>query len=201
MVGGGALAFLEAQCWKEELGSMARLPAADAPNPLASPAPVAAKAAAKGRSWRQHLATPLTLGACFLIALSLGMMLRGWSGGGTRSPGSTTVQEAKDSFPLPTPPQTPAAQSPDDWEVVGALRFAQWPRPDGAVPAVHRDAFDQNMMEQVPEPMPPEVRRAFEQSGYQVMQQREIVPVPMNDRRLMVPVDHVEVHYVGRGSL
>jgi hypothetical protein len=70
------------------------------------------------------------------------------------------------------------------------------------VPAVHRDTLDESMLDQMPGAMPPEVERAFQASGHQVLQQREIVPVQMNDgHRLMVPVDHVQIHYVGRGSL
>ena len=37
-------------------------------------------------------------------------------------------------------------------------------------------------------------------TGHQVQQRRELVPVPLKDgRQLVVPVDHVDVHYIGNG--
>ena len=58
------------------------------------------------------------------------------------------------------------------------------------------------MLDNIPDAISPELQRAFEQSGHRVVQQREIVPVQMKDgRRLVVPVDHIEIHYVGRPSL
>ena len=67
---------------------------------------------------------------------------------------------------------------------------------------MHRDAIDQNMLEQVPDGIPPGVRQALVQAGHQIEEHREVVPVQMNDgHRLMVPVNNVQIHYVGRGSL
>jgi hypothetical protein len=50
--------------------------------------------------------------------------------------------------------------------------------------------------------VPADVLQAFQRMGHQVEQQRELVPVEMQDgRRLVVPVDKVEVHFVGRPAL
>ena len=79
--------------------------------------------------------------------------------------------------------------------------------PDGQkqtvnIPAVRRDAIDEKLLEQFPNAMPSEVQRAFEQAGHRIQQQRQIVPVQIDSgHRLMVPVNQVEIHYVGRGSL
>jgi len=193
-----ALAFLEAQCWKDELGLLRRSTDSRQAEPMRPSVSVRTAGPAKHlSSWRQTLATALTLAACFLITLALGMGIRGNLSGG-HGPGST-VRTAKDEFPLNPSP----ARSADKWEMVALSANS----PNGQtetvnIPAVRRDAFDQKLAEQFPEAMPPEVRRAFEQSGYQIDQQREIVPVPMQDsQRLMVPVEHVQIHYVGRGSL
>jgi hypothetical protein len=203
-----ALAFLEAQCWKQELGLMASRPARAADAALAVPLSLASAPGRQRASWRQYAAMLLTLGACFFIALALGMILRGnWSGG--HAPGSATVQTAKDEHPLPNPqpaPQQHAAvpQPADNWELV-TLSAAD--SPDGRaetfrVPAVHRDALDQGMLDQISDAIPPEVQQVLEQSGHQVVQQREFVPVRMNDgSHLVVPVNRVKIHYVGRGSL
>ncbi len=97
-----ALAFLEAQCWKAELGQFVPLAGLDpiGPNstePQAAPAEAVSPArsnlsqAARGRrqSWRQHVATMLTIAASFLIALVVGMGLSGsWTGGPAHGPGS-----------------------------------------------------------------------------------------------------------------
>ena len=95
-------------------------------------------------------------------------------------------------------------QTADDWETV---TLAAGQSSDGQaetfrVPAQRRDALDQEHAGQIPDAIPPELQQAFEQSGHRVVQQREIVPVQMKDgRRLVVPVDHIQIHYVGRPSL
>jgi hypothetical protein len=135
----------------------------------------------------------LAIAASFLLAL---VVVRGWSGG-SHSPDSF-LHPAVNEYPL-----KPSAAA-NDWETV---TLAGAGSPDGqaetfSVPAQRRDTLDENMLKNIPAAIPPELQQAFEQSGYRVEQQREIVPVPMNDdRRLVVPVDHVKIHYVGRPSL
>jgi hypothetical protein len=194
-----ALAFLEAQCWKVELGEIA----APVPELIRAGSehaePVSpAKPIGRRQSWRQYAATILTIAASFLIALVVGMGLRGnWSGGSSHSFNSF-VQKAIE--PLPST----AAGTANDWEMVTLVGANS---SDGRaetfrVPAQRRDALDQGMLENIPDAISPEVQQAFERSGHRVVQQREIIPVQMKDgRRLVVPVDHVEIHYVGRPSL
>jgi hypothetical protein len=188
-----ALAFLEAQCWKQELGLMARSPDVAAESPAQPAAATVRAATSKWRaSWRQNLATALILGACFLIALALGLSLRGNGSGGAHSPDSSKVVSTKHDFPL-------NAQPADELLTIDA---ANGQTESLCIPRARRDTFDKNVAEQGPDAIPPAVQREFERMGHQVVQQREIVPVPMNNgRRLMVPVDHAEIHYVGRGSL
>jgi hypothetical protein len=69
------------------------------------------------------------------------------------------------------------------------------------LPAVERKSVDAAWLRDVPPAMSPEVLQALERTGHQVQQQRELVPVQMQDgRRLMVPVDQVDVHYKGNGA-
>jgi hypothetical protein len=50
----------------------------------------------------------------------------------------------------------------------------------------------------VPQGLPPELVQALQQSGRRVQQSRQLIPVPLEDgRRLVVPVDQFEIHYVG----
>ena len=198
-----ALAFLEAQCWKQELGLMARSPeAGTAQSPAAMPVPATVRTANSSwrGSWRQNLATALTLGACFLIALALGLSLRGNGVGGGHSPDSAQIRSAKEEIQLNNRAQpTLVAQPVDELLTIDA--------PNGQteslrVPRAHRDAFGLNVAGQAPDAIPPAVEQAFQRAGHEVVQQREIVPAQMNNgHQLMVPVDHVEIHYVGRGSL
>ena len=199
-----ALAFLEAQCWKQELGHMskglmARSPEAVAESPTSMPVPASMPATLTRRSWRQNLATALTLGACFLIALALGLSIRGSGSGGLHGPDSGQVRSAKEDFPLNNSQTALVAQPVDELVTIDA---ADGQTESLRVPRAHRDAFDQNVAEQAPDAIPLAVQQAFQRAGHEVVQQREIVPAQMNNgRRLMVPVDHVEIHYVGRGSL
>jgi hypothetical protein len=211
-----ALAFLEAQCWKTELGQLAPPAAAVRAAPVSQTEPATSQLSAVGRwqRWRQYAATSLTIAASFLIALVVGMGLGGNKSGGLSNwhgPLNATVQET----PLSNPAQSPSpavapggsiAQGPgtaNDWEMVTlAGRSSDGQAETYRVPAQNRDTFDQNMLNNVPNFIPPALQQVFEQSGHRVVQQREIVPVQMNDgRRLVVPVDHVEIHYVGRPSL
>ena len=192
-----ALAFLETQCWKAELGRIAP------PAPELAPAGPALRAEPIGQrqNWRQHAAMILTMAASFLIVFVVGMGLRGsWFGGRSQK---TVV---KTEFPLSSPAAVarthalPADQAADNWETVSLPSEGQ---PDALrVRALRRDTLDEDMLKRVPNIIPPELQQAFEQSGHRVVQQREIVPIQMKDgRRLVVPVDHVEIHYVGRPSL
>jgi hypothetical protein len=68
------------------------------------------------------------------------------------------------------------------------------------VPAVERENIDPQWLKNMPPAIPDDVRQAFNRTGHQVEQQRELVPVPLQDgRQLVVPVDQVKVHYVGDG--
>lgn len=191
-----ALAFLEAQCWTEELTSVARAPERSGAEPATTFAPSRASvrpAGSRWSSWRQHAATALTLGACFLIALALGTGLRGWSGG--HGPGTSQVQRVIDSIPLA------AARPADQWQLVTlAAESPSGVRQTVNLPAVPRDSVDEDVLRQSVV-LPPAVQRAFEQAGRRVQQQRQIVPVQLDSgHRLMVPVNQVEIQDDGRGS-
>ncbi len=213
-----ALAFLEAQCWKAELGQMARIAAPGLAR--AEPVPQAGvvdSRTGQRQNWRQFLATTLAIAASFLLTL---VVVRGWSGGSLHSPDSTQVRDAKDEFPLARDEASsspaaghampaaghamPAVGPADQWETV-TLPVANPPsgQPETlSVQALPRDTLDEDMLERVPVFIPPELQRLFEQSGHRVVQQREINSVQMKDgRRLVVPVDRVQIHYVGRPSL
>jgi hypothetical protein len=163
---------------------------------------------------RQYAATLLTISASFLLALMVGMGLRGnWSGIASHTPAGAVLKETilplAESGGNNTNTALPvAAQSPTDntsaggWELVTLATDADGHAQTYYVPAQRRDTLDPKLFEQMPDAVPPEVQQAIEQAGHRVVQQREIVPVQMKDgRRLMVPIGHTEIHYVGRPSL
>jgi hypothetical protein len=72
--------------------------------------------------------------------------------------------------------------------------------PDESVrlPALERDRIDQQWLQSLPSPIPENVVQALERSGFQVRTQQELMPMPLKDgRQLVVPVDKVQLQYVG----
>jgi len=204
-----ALAFLEAQAWKQELRFIAK-PQAAQDSRVESDEVLALKTATEGQvdrslGWRQRLSTALAMAASFLVALVIGSQLhRGFGPGpaGTELVGAN-ASGAGASHPtaLVQPTTLPMG---DKWELVtlkandgkdGAQRIVR-------VPAVDRETLDAQMYQSLPETVPPDVLEAMTRMGHEVRQHRELVPVPLNDgRQMVVPVDRVELHYVGRPSL
>jgi hypothetical protein len=211
-----ALAFLESQCWRQELGPIAR---DRTPSESAEVASRPAEAAPRRQSWRHHLATLLTMAASFLIALVVGIGLRGnWSGIAVHSPG-VQLKPAIDEQPLSGPGavQVAASAGPsgrtlaDDpqrgqtWEMVPLVAAKMADGQSDAicqVPAVHRDALDPGMLEQFPDAIPPQVRQILEEAGHRVVQERKVYRIQRNDgSSLVFPVESVEIRPVSRGQL
>ena len=200
-----ALAFLDAQCWKAELGQMAVPAPPAAPQrrePVSQVVPAASPVRAVGgwRSWRQNLATTLSIAASFLIALVVGMGLNGNRSGGSLHSPSAIVTTTMEKQPLPNiGTALPPAVQPSDLETVTFT--APQSSATYRVSAQRRDTLDQDLLKSIPSIISPEFQQALEQTGHHVEQQRKIVPVQMNDGRLLVlPVDDIQIHYVGRPS-
>ncbi len=196
-----ALAFLEAQSWTQGLRAIRQESSATAPTP---------QLAGHRGSMRSRLGSVLAMAASFLIALGLGAYFRGfWS----RL--ETTATPAKLAVASPSAPQggpsVPAGSvdstgpvSPEVWQSV-ALPVA-----DGAggstesvpLPARVADDLDPEWLQGFPPAIPQDVVSALRESGHEVQQQqRQFVPFPLQDgRRLVVPVDQVEVRYVGNSA-
>jgi len=195
-----ALAFLEAQCWQDEFGSMAG--ESDERVLMAS---------RQSRTRQGHLGTLLAMAASFLVALLLGSQLRPLWRGPSADPG-VGIQVAEgpgavvEPAPQPSPPETP--QRPDEpsnpWQMV---TFDSVDGPDGLsepvrLPAIQRETIDQRWLQGRPTAMPDEVLQALQQSGHRIRQHREWLPLRMQDgRQLVVPVEQVDVQYVGHPAL
>jgi hypothetical protein len=191
-----ALAFLEAQCWKQEFGTIVKRETrtATAPGAIRRRAP-----------WLGRLGTPLAVAASLLAALWLGATWQQARVGRPALPsGASTigevVQNAGSRAPVAPSPTKPAV---GPWRVVTVLAPAgtQDARMVFDLPAVERDNVDQQWIQSLPSAMPDNVLQAFNRTGHQVRQRRELVPIPLKDgRRLVMPVDQVEVKYVGDKS-
>ena len=110
-----------------------------------------------------------------------------------------------------TSPQSAAAASPSSeastaagpwrWVTVSAPGNGTQEGLSFQVPAVERDGIDEQWLRSMPPAIPDNVLQALSRTGHQVQQRRQLVPVPLKDgRQLIVPVDQVELHYVGNGS-
>lgn len=204
-----ALAFLESQCWKQTLGAMQqrsrRTPCADIES-LASPG--------SHLRWLNHAGTLMAMAASFLVMFWIGSRIYETHRGQSVTPAGDVGQFANATRAQPSPletrrpehglagvgPKTPPAADP--WRVVtvsspaGAANSASSLR----VPAVERENVDPQWLQSLPSAIPDDVMQAFNRTGHQIEQQRELIPIPLQDgRQLVMPVDRVKVHYVGNG--
>jgi anti-sigma factor RsiW len=186
-----AMAFLEAQCWKQEFSSIAR----------GSVQPAAPRATAVRRaSWLGGLTTPLAVAATFLLALWLGTIVQYGRVVPPAAPSNSGLAAVTGSTPNRSA-AGPSALNP--WQVVTVST------PPGSqdggrsfdVPAMERDNVDPQWLQNLPPAIPDNVLQAFSRTGHHVQQHRELVPIPLNDgRRLIMPVDQVDIQPVGNPS-
>jgi hypothetical protein len=197
-----ALAFLESQCWRQVLGetrdrrdSLAAVlqstakPVDAAPTVPCEPAP--------RNLWLGRAKVLSAMAASFLAALWLGTAAqRNWSDhrGNGPSPMIAANQQVRPSM---TPIESHASPA-NPWHMVAVSAPSVGRQLQ--VPAVERDNVDEQWRKSVPPAIPDNVMQALARTGHQIEQQREYMPVPLQDgRQLVVPVDRVNVRYVGNG--
>jgi len=191
-----ALAFLEAQSLRQEMRRMVRRPAAPPPRPRSVP----------GRRWLNGRAgIVLAVAASFLIALGLGTLLRDFAARSGPA-GPEPIQLAgteKGSRERTADPTGPLGPQPNASGPVQLVNLSMPGGPDGArhsiqLPACQRDSIDEAWLNSFPQAMPEKVQQALRRTGHQVRQSRQLLPLRMKDgRQLVLPVDQVDVHYVG----
>jgi hypothetical protein len=195
-----ALAFLQAQSWTRELRAAREQSPATPPSPPLAP---------QRGSKQSRLQSVLAMAASFLLALGLGAYFRGfWGRLDTIANPAQTAATAPSTLlggpsVLPRSVDSARAFSPEVWQTV-AVPVADGPEggtESVALPARVADHLDPEWLDSFPLAMPQDVVSALRQSGHEVQQQRELVPLPLQDgRRLVVPVDQVEVRYVGNSA-
>lgn len=199
-----ALAFLEAQSWRGALGYLFQAAGGSqgrdtGETPVAPEESLASPAAKRQR--RPRPGTWLAMAASFLAALTLSLIVQDrWQGEPTGSkPAAQGVAQGgaagrESAAPLPREPRSPGDRR---WETVTLVSDGERPQRID-VPVRQRDSFDGGWLRRLPAPMPPEVREALERLGHRVRHHRELLPIDMGDgRRLILPVDEIEVDPVG----
>ena len=243
-----ALAFLEAQCWKQTCGTIAReqtpsaalrrtdwqsvLPSATDSQPVVPSGTDAQPVVPSGTDWQSVLPsvvarprsrlrrfmgsglTALATAAAFLAALGLGWTLRdALRGGRPPGPGAGEVAGVLPGYVEGNGPQAGRGQTPD---TTGRFAVRAVPQPWGtvqvslpgatedsresiSVPVTESDHVEGSWFQPSPDTMPAHLQTALERLGYQVRQQRQLLPFPMQGGyRLMLPVDQVELRRVNK---
>ncbi len=191
-----ALAFLEGQSLQQELRALA---ASQRPTPAA----VAARPAVRSRGWRQRTAAVANLAAGFLVAITLVFLVREYSGPPAPAPGevaATGNTDAQGSTGAAAAASQVGRSPSGGWQTVTLA-----PDADAEqlvhLPVTERAAIDEDWLETLPEAIPADILRALERTGHRVERQRQLLPVPLEDgRQLVVPVDQVEIRYVGNSA-
>jgi hypothetical protein len=201
-----ALAFLEAQSWKKEFGVIRQNMTADPSTIALSERPKKRNAASPGLT-----RTILAMAASFLLVLGAGIL---WQQSGNRFGGMSGAtgdnqiagKNGGPSATISSEPQTALADASKQPQ--NAAEPWQWVKlvPAGSsgseqaveLPVVQRDRLDQQWMQNTPSPIPDNMLQALQRNGYAVQRQQELMRMPLKDgRRLVVPVDQVQVKYVG----
>lgn len=161
--------------------------------------------------WAHRAQTVAAMAASFLIALGIGSF---WNQRGLPVPGGPTDQpgvESSDPSGAPTTGDQMASTDPSShstgkqpWQLV---EMSGPVGPGGTnrtvyLPAVERPGIDEEWVQSLPPTVPDDVRQSLYRTGHQISEQRELVPIMTDDgRQVVVPIDRVNVRYVGRDSL
>lgn len=191
-----ALAFLEAQCWGDAL----REPVA-ASSPAQAPGLRAIGGAPRRAPWRPRPALAAAVAvACFAA---------GWLAAGRPSRVAVMPAAPGEPFQATATPDTAPGEAPlvppaPQARQVARLRIGEGSR-DGAAPEIPifgGPGLDPSWLLDQPMPVSAREQASLARKGYRLEQERRLVAVPLPDgRRLVVPVDRVQVRDVSSYSL
>ena len=185
-----ALAFLEDQTFRKALTPMAPAVA----RPMSSPSVASPTPARGGMAWGRRASIAASLLASTFAA---GFAARGLTTAGPR------VEVARPDPPAPA--ATPETPRPEEIRQVGSLRLVDGSAGESApeaFPIRSGPGLDDRWLRSQPPSVPAYVRARLERQGFQVAERRKLVSVDLGDgRRVSIPVDEVEVDYVGQQPL
>ncbi len=184
-----ALAFLEAQSWRQEMRTLSDESAEAAP--VASKTPIA---------WHRFR-TGLAMAASFLLALGLGLAMGDMfdedqpllppshAAKGQPEP----VRPSIDPNPEVAPEAVPEA-APYQYVAIPTQDPVSGEPDSIRMPVVPRELLGEGWPYQLPSVLPDDVVQSLHQRGHDVVQQRRLIPFQADDgSRIVFPVDEVEL--------
>ncbi|GAB6165126.1 hypothetical protein JCM19992_11260 [Thermostilla marina] len=210
-----ALAFLEAQTWREAIGEMVDDLTNRAPTPVletTSPAidHEAPSVSPRRRPFRDSRIAKLTaMAAGFAIAFLVGVWGHTWW---LTHRGNTALDFAQETS-VPPRNGVPASAAPAAPQVASIPTYSpyQWewvtvPVSDQSsnkvetlsIPVIPRESPSEDVWCGIlPTPLPPEIADILLQQGHEIRQHRELVPVSLPDgRQAVMPIDEYEVRFI-----
>lgn len=175
-----ALAFLEAQAWRSEAQTV-----------VTEPAPTVRRANAAQKNWKgPAIYIPLAMAAGFALTFAL---LKQWDG---REIAEIGVSPRGGVQMVENIPNSPSLAGQNLRLVVDGTAGEHQKVVE--VPLVDAQRMNETLFGSGAQPpLPPDFVRMLEQAGHQVVRERRLVPVDLNDgRRVVVPMDQVEIRPV-----
>ena len=175
-----ALAFLEDQSWREALAYPASV------GPKVASIPPSPPSIRPPTRWIRRASMVASL-----LALSFAA--------GRFSPGNPRVEVSRADSPKPV------ETIPEPIREVGYIDFvdgSSGETPPRRLPILSGPGLDEKMFRDRPPTVPDYVRARLERQGYQVKERRKLVSITLEDgRRVSIPMDEVELDYVGQKPL
>jgi hypothetical protein len=183
-----ALAFLEAQSWRSDLGQLAR-EAVRTPNAN----DLATRSTGHRRPLRQGLAW-LAIAASVLVAFTLGVMQRD-----VGQPIAEAPPIGNEPLAVVAPPTDPATSAPVDDALTLWVRDNTGQTRPLRVPLVDAGALDREFGVTFQSALPSGIRERLQQRGYDVQSKRRYAPLWLeNGRPMIVPVEDTKIVPVGQ---
>ena len=182
-----ALAFLEAQSWREEMGQVARDRSSQTHESIS---PVSSILPSQKSPWVSS-AIWLAMAASLLLAFGLGLMQRERGLSVADGPANSSGQIA--NVTSPTKPTSPNGTKPGD-----AVTF--FVKDDGGrmqpvrVPLVDANTLDKELGVKFQAGMPDDIRNQLKDNGYTVQSKRQYAPLWLeNGRPMILPVEDTKI--------
>ncbi|MDX1946399.1 MAG: hypothetical protein SFU86_13445 [Pirellulaceae bacterium] len=197
-----ALAFLEAQALRRELGALRA-----GGSPLETAPAATQQLATNARPATTRWLLPLAMAASFLVAFGLGVYLPAWLATDRPSPVAGLVapeQTAADPPTAPRPSPKVVEARPGTVVPVGSVKLVVdrpgAPATETSELPVYEMTDDLAAWLSQDQPaIPPSVLAEIERRGHRIDRQRQYVPVTLDDgRQAVIPVDGIEITPVSR---
>jgi hypothetical protein len=183
-----ALAFLEDQAWRQAFAHAGTMPSR---SEAAFVAPISPR---RGRHWIRRGAIAASIIAATFAA--------GFATGGI-SRAVPRVETAKEDRPKADEPRAvPQGEQVREVGSIALVDGAGGESPPRRIPILAGPGINERWLREQPPTVPEYVRARWERQGYQVEERRKLVSVTLEDgRRVSIPVDEVELDYVGQHPL